>query len=341
MRPATPTRGGGASPRPGGAEPRPHEIGEARPYGRRRFGAAGIVVALVLECVVLALLSPHFLTADNLLNVALQASINAIIAAGMTFVILTGGIDLSVGSVVALAGILGTLAAREAGGGAAPAAALAAALAFGALSGGVAGALVTRFRIAPFIVTLALMTVWRGTAFVVTEGRPVWELPESFATLGGGRLAGLPLPALVMALVYAALHVALRHARFGRHVYAVGGNPEAARLAGIRTHRVVASVYVLSGALAALAGVLLASRMNSGQPNAGVMYELDAIAAVVVGGTSITGGRGSVARTLAGALLIAVLKNGLNLLDVNSYVQQVVVGGVILAAVLFDRRDDA
>ncbi|MBP7149234.1 MAG: ABC transporter permease [Acidobacteria bacterium] len=286
----------------------------------------------------MALASPHFLTAGNLLNVSLQASITAIIAAGMTFVILTGGIDLSVGSVVAMAGILGTLAAKGGPPALAPWIALAAAAGFGALSGGGAGLLVTRFRIAPFIVTLALMTVWRGTAFVITEGRPVWELPESFGALGGSRQLGVPLPTWITALVFLAGHVVLSHTRFGRHVYAVGGNAEAARLAGIRTARVTAAVYVISGALAAVSGVLLASRMNSGQPNAGIMYELDAIAAVVVGGTSITGGRGSVARTLVGALLIAVLKNGLNLLDVNSYLQQVVVGVVILVAVLFDRR---
>ncbi len=305
-----------------------------------RFPALGIALALVVECVVLGFLSPHFLTAENLLNVSLQASITAIIAAGMTFVILTGGIDLSVGSVVALSGIVGTLAAKSAGGPAAPFAALAAALAFGAVSGSLAGLVVTRFGVQPFIVTMALMTVWRGTAFVVTGGRPVWELPDSFAVLGAARPLGVPLPTWCMLAVFAAAHVVLRHVRFGRHVIAVGGNAEAARLAGIDTRRVFLAVYVASGVLASLSGVLMASRMNSGQPNAGQMYELDVIAAVVVGGTSLSGGRGSIARTLLGALLIAVLKNGLNLLDVNSYVQQVVVGVVILAAVLFDRRKD-
>lgn len=307
---------------------------------RSRFPALGIALALFLECAVLALLSPHFLTAENLLNVSLQASITAIIAAGMTFVILTGGIDLSVGSVVALSGIVGTLAAKAAGGPAAPLAALAAALLFGALSGALAGLVVTRFGVQPFIVTMALMTVWRGTAFVVTGGRPVWELPDSFAVLGAARPLGVPLPTWCMLAVFAVAHVVLRHVRFGRHVVAVGGNAEAARLAGIDTRRVLLAVYVTSGLLAALSGVLMASRMNSGQPNAGQMYELDVIAAVVVGGTSLSGGRGSIARTLLGALLIAILKNGLNLLDVNSYVQQVVVGVVILAAVLFDRRKD-
>jgi ribose transport system permease protein len=303
----------------------------------KRAADLGLAGALALEIAVFGVAAPHFFTADNLLNVSLQASITAIIAAGMTFVILTGGIDLSVGSVVALAGIVATATAKC---GLSPPAALplavVAALAFGAASGGIAGWLVARFAIAPFIVTLALMTVWRGAAFVVTEGRPVWDLPPAFASLGAGRLLGIPGPTLVMAAVFAAAHVVLTSTRYGRHVVAVGGNAEAARLAGIRTRGVVASVYVLCGALAAVSGVLLASRMNSGQPNAGLMYELDVIAAVVVGGTSLTGGRGSVAGTFLGAMLIAVLRNGLNLLDVNSYVQQVVVGVVILLAVLFD-----
>lgn len=303
-----------------------------------RSAEIGIAAAVVVECVVLAALSPHFFTAENLLNVSLQASIFAILAAGMTFVILTGGIDLSVGSVVAASGIAATsvLAAGPPSSGR-YAMALSVGLAVGLVSGGAAGLLVTRFRVAPFIATLALMTIWRGASFVFTEGRPVWELPEGFSSIAGARIAGIPLPSVAMVLVFVAAHVTLRHTRFGRHVYAVGGNAEAARLAGIRTGHVVAAVYVLSGALAAASGVLLASRMNSGQPNAGLMYELDAIAAVVVGGTSLSGGRGSIAGTFLGAMLIAILRNGLNLLDVNSYVQQVVVGIVILLAVLLDR----
>jgi ribose/xylose/arabinose/galactoside ABC-type transport system permease subunit len=303
----------------------------------RKTAELGLGVALALECAIFAIFAPHFFSADNLLNVSLQASITAIIAAGMTFVILTAGIDLSVGSVVALAGIVATATLKA---GLPPAVglplAVLAALAFGAMSGGIAGALVARFSVAPFIVTLALMTVWRGVAFVATEGRPVWDLPESFGLLGSARPLGVPFPTLAMAAVYVVSHVALTATRFGRHVVAVGGNPEAARLAGIRTGRVVASVYVLCGTLAAGSGVLLASRMNSGQPNAGLMYELDVIAAVVVGGTSLSGGRGSIVGTFLGAMLIAVLRNGLNLLDVNSYVQQVVVGVVILLAVLLD-----
>ena len=301
----------------------------------KRFG---IGVALVLELIVFSVLSPYFFTAENLLNVSLQASITAIIAAGMTFVILTGGIDLSVGSLVALAGIVATLVLKldlplVAG----FSLAMAAGLLVGAGSGEAAGFCITRFKITPFIVTLALMTIWRGTAFVVTEGRPVWELPEEFAALGSGRILGIPIPALIMALVFVSSHIVLTKTRFGRHVYAVGGNSEAARLAGINTRRVLTIVYVICGVLSALSGILLASRMNSGQPNAGLMYELDVIAAVVVGGTSLTGGRGSIAGTFLGAMLIAVLRNGLNMMNVGSYVQQVVVGMVILLAVMLDQ----
>jgi len=298
----------------------------------------GIGVAFIVEVAAFALLSPYFFTPDNLLNVSLQASITAIIAAGMTFVIITGGIDLSVGSVVALAGILATSVIRT---GlpfmAAFPLALLVSILFGTLSGAFAGLCVTRFSITPFIVTLALMTIWRGSAFVYTEGRPIWELPEAFSVLGSGRLLALPIPTIVMIVVYVMSHLALTRTRFGRYVYAVGGNIEAARLAGIRTNRVLVEVYMIAGLLSAVSGVLLASRMNSGQPNAGISYELDVIAAVVVGGTSLAGGKGTIIGTFIGAMLIAVLRNGLNLLNVSSYVQQVVVGTVILLAVMMDR----
>jgi ribose transport system permease protein len=298
----------------------------------------GIAIAFVMEFTLFSLLSPYFFSPDNLLNVSLQASITAIIAAGMTFVILTGGIDLSVGSLVAFSGIAVTSVLKSglpweyalplgiAGG-----------LLLGAASGAFAGLCITRFSITPFIVTLATMTIWRGIAFVWTDGRPIWELPPPFAFLGSGRLLGVPVPSIIMVLTFVILHVILTRTRFGRHVYAVGGNIEAARLAGIRTGRVLTSVYVLSGTLSAVSGMLLASRMNSGQPNAGLSYELDVIAAVVVGGTSLSGGKGSIIGTFIGAMLIAVLRNGLNLLNVGSYVQQVVVGSVILLAVLVDQ----
>jgi ribose/xylose/arabinose/galactoside ABC-type transport system permease subunit len=305
---------------------------------RKLTGEFGIGIAFVLEFILFAFLSPYFFTPDNLLNVSLQASITAIIAAGMTFVILTGGIDLSVGSLVAFAGIVSTTVLKT---GLPPVAgfiaAILAGVAVGSFSGAFAGFCITRFNIAPFIVTLATMTIWRGAAFVWTDGRPVWELPAGFAFLGTGRLLAVPVPTIIMVLTFIASHIILTRTRFGRYVYAVGGNIEAARLAGIRTWRVLVNVYILSGTLAALSGILLASRMNSGQPNAGVSYELDVIAAVVVGGTSLSGGAGSIVGTFIGAMLIAVLRNGLNLLNVNSYIQQVIVGVVILLAVMLDQ----
>jgi ribose/xylose/arabinose/galactoside ABC-type transport system permease subunit len=305
---------------------------------RRIVSEYGIGIAFLLEFILFSVLSPHFATVDNLLNVTLQTSITAIIAVGMTFVILTAGIDLSVGSLVAFAGVTTTFVLRiDVPLPVAYILGIGAGLLFGVCSGSLAGAFVTKFRITPFIVTLALMTIWRGAAFVVTEGRPVWELPEGFAEIARGRLFFIPIPTLIMLIVFGAAHFTLTQTRFGRYVYAVGGNIEAARLAGINTNGVLLKVYIISGVLSALSGILLASRVNSGQPNAGLMYELDVIAAVVVGGTSLFGGKGTVLGTLIGSLLIGVLRNGLNLMNVESYVQQVVVGVVILLAVLLDR----
>jgi ribose transport system permease protein len=298
----------------------------------------GIGLALIAELIIFSQLSPFFFTTENLLNVSLQVSITAIIAAGMTFVILTAGIDLSVGSLVAFVGVVSasllnisdsfTLSLL---------AALGAGLGVGAASGAIAGFFVTRFNITPFIVTLALMTIWRGAAFVYTDGRPVWNLPPEFSYLGNGRILGIPFPTIVMIIVFAAAYFVLKYTRFGRYVYAAGGNIKAARLAGINTKLVLIAVYMISGVMAALGGILLTSRINSGQPNSGIMYELDVIAAVAVGGTSFFGGRGSIIGTFIGSMLIAVLRNGLNLMNVGSYVQQVIVGVVILIAVMTDQ----
>lgn len=305
---------------------------------RTIIGEFGIAIALILEVLLFSSLSPYFFTADNILNVTLQTSITAIIAAGMTFVILTAGIDLSVGAVVAFSGVITTSMLKLDF----PFAisfplALLVGIGVGIVSGSIAGMFITRFNITPFIVTLSLMTIWRGSSYMYTDGRPVWGLPEQFGFLGSGRLVGIPLPTIIMMCVYIVAYLVLRRTRFGRYVYAVGGNKEAARLAGININRVLSSVYIMSGALCAVSGILLASRMNSGQPNAGLMYEMDAIAAVVVGGTSLFGGRGTIVGTFLGAMLIGVLRNGLNLLNVNSYVQMVVLGIVILLAVLLDQ----
>jgi ribose transport system permease protein len=299
---------------------------------------AGIGLALIAELIIFSQLSPFFFTSENLLNISLQVSITAIIAVGMTFVILTAGIDLSVGSLVAFVGVVSasllnvsdsfTLSLLTA---------LAAGIGIGAFSGFIAGFFVTRFNITPFIVTLALMTIWRGAAFVYTDGRPVWNLPPEFSFLGSGRIAGIPFPTVLMIIIFIIAFIVLKYTRFGRYVYAAGGNLKAARLAGVNTNFVLTLVYMISGVLAAVGGILLTSRINSGQPNSGLMYELDVIAAVAVGGTSFFGGRGTIIGTFIGSMLIAVLRNGLNLLNVGSYVQQVIVGIVILLAVLIDQ----
>lgn len=301
---------------------------------KKLLGKFGISFALLAELILFSQLSEFFFTPENILNVTLQTSITAIIAVGMTFVILTGGIDLSVGALVALTGIVTTGAMSSA----VPIPiALLLGLITGALIGFIAGIFVTKLAITPFIVTLAMMTVSRGLAFIVTEGRPIWEVPPEFSVLGNSRLLSIPIPTIIMVTMYVIAYIVLHRTRFGRYVYAVGGNKEAARLAGIKTTKVLLQVYVISGLLASLSGILLASRMNSGQPNSGQMYELDVIAAVVVGGTSLTGGRGTIIGTFIGAMLIGVLRNGLNLLNVSSYVQMVMVGVVILLAVLMDR----
>jgi ribose/xylose/arabinose/galactoside ABC-type transport system permease subunit len=298
----------------------------------------GIVVAFVVEVVVFSLVSDHFLTVSNLTNVSLQTSVLAIIAAGMTFVILTAGIDLSVGSLVAVCGVVCALLLKlPAPPGIAIPLAMAGCVGLGLASGAVSGVVIARFSVTPFIATLAMMTIWRGAAYLLVGGRPVWGLPAAFELLGSGRVAGLPVPTILMVVVYLVSWFVLAHTPFGRQVYAVGGNAEAARLAGIGTARVTVLVYVISGGLAALSGAILASRMSSGQPNAGLMFELEVIAAVVVGGTSLFGGRGGIVGTFFGAMLIGVLRNGLNLVGVGSYVQQVVLGFVILLAVMLDQ----
>ena len=293
------------------------------------LSAYGIFVALVAECVFLALATDAFLTTGNLSNVLRQNAFTAILAAGMSFAILTGGIDLSVGSVVALAGVLcADLLTRGAG---LPAGILAG-LAVGAAAGLVNGLVVTRAGIPPFITSLAMMLIVRGAAYKYTDARTISNLPPAFAALGQG-LA----PTVVMLLVFALTWLLLMRTPFGRHVYATGGNREAAWLAGIRVNGVLLRVYALCGTFAGLAGVLVASRLNAGYPKAGEFYELDAVTAVVVGGTSLFGGRGSIWGTLAGAFFIGILNNGLNLFHVEPYDQMVAKGLVLLAAASVDR----
>jgi len=300
----------------------------------RWISTYAIFGALVLECLILATTSEAFLTPGNLMNVLRQNAFTAILAAGMSFAILTGGIDLSVGSVVALAGVLCADVLQRQGG---LAAGIATGLAVGVAVGAVNGLAVTRLRIPPFIVTLAMMLLVRGAAYKYTDARTISGLPEGFAALSHGLI-----PAAIMAAVFAGAWVLLMRTPFGRHVYATGGNREAAHLAGIRVPRVLLQVYMLCGLCAGLAGVLVASRLNAGYPKAGEFYELDAITAVVVGGTSLFGGRGSIWGTLAGAFFIGILNNGLNLFHVEHYDQLVVKGVVLLLAASLDRwRSDA
>lgn len=295
-----------------------------------------IVLAIVLESIFFALYAPQFLSLPNLLNIAMSIAITGILAVGMTAVILTGGIDLSVGSVAALAGIVGAMvAAAGVPGGVALAAG--AAVGVGLAVGVFNGLMVARFRVPPFVVTLAMLTICRGLAFVITDGRSVSDLPQGFAFFGQSRLLGVPVPVWLMLFVFAAGWFVLKRMTFGRYVYAVGGNREAAFLAGVNIKGVTMLVYVLNGLLVGLAGLVLASRLGAGVPNAGNQYELDVIAAVVVGGTSLNGGRGSVIATLWGAVFIGVLNNGLNLANIDPYTQRIALGVVILLAVLADQ----
>ncbi len=296
---------------------------------RRFFSNYAIFIALLAECLFLAVAAPVFFTPDNFANVLRQNAFPAIIAAGMTFAILTGGIDLSVGSVVGLSGVLCADALVHGWG---LWAAVGVGLSVGVGVGLINGLIVTTVRVPPFIVTLAMMLVVRGAAYKYTNAYTISGLPASFSPLS----QGLSMAA-VMAVVFAASWLLLMRTPFGRHVYATGGNRDAAWLSGIRINRVLVKVYVLCGLSAGLAGVLVASRLNAGYPRAGELYELDAVAAVVVGGTSLFGGRGSIWGTLAGAFFIGILNNGLNLYNVSPYDQMIAKGAVLLAAASLDR----
>lgn len=296
----------------------------------RRFGT---LIGLLLLCAVLWILSPYFLTASNLINVVQQTAVNAIIAVGMTFVIISAGIDLSVGSIVAFSGVI--LASGLQAEWPLPIALLAG-LAAGSLCGLVNGLLVTWGNLPPFIATLGMMSVARGGALVFTQGRPISGFESSFRFLATGEVFWVPFPVVIMAGVYLASHLVLSRTRFGRYSYAIGGNEEAAKLSGVNVRFHKSLIYVFSGLTSGIAAIVLTARLNSAQPIAGFMYELDAIAATVIGGTSLMGGEGNLGGTLIGALIMGVLRNGLNLLGVSSFVQQIVIGSVIIAAVLVD-----
>jgi ribose transport system permease protein len=300
---------------------------------RRLLRDYGSLLGLLLIGAALSLLSDRFLTASNLINVTRQVSINAIVAAGMTIVIVTGGIDLSVGSTIALAGCAALLVAGFAGD-------LVGMLVGILVSAGVGflnGALVAWGRVPPFITTLATMTVVRGAALVLTNGEPIVKTEGAYLWLGQASLGPIPVPILLMLLTLLGAHWFLSRTRWGTYVYAVGGNAEAARLAGINLAGIQILVYVLGGALAGVAGLILAARLSSAQPNTGVGFELDAIAAVVLGGTSLMGGEGTIWGTTIGAFIIGILNNGFNLMNVSPFYQLIAKGAVIVLAVLVDQ----
>ncbi|MGA4721847.1 ribose ABC transporter permease RbsC [Fictibacillus nanhaiensis] len=300
----------------------------------------GPLLGLLILVTIVSILNPSFLEPLNLLNLLRQVAINALIAFGMTFVILTGGIDLSVGAILALSS---ALMAGMIVSGVDPMLAILIGCLLGAVMGAINGLLITKGKMAPFIATLATMTIFRGLTLVYTDGNPITGLGESymFQLFGRGYFLGIPVPAITMMLAFAAFWVILHKTPFGRKTYAIGGNEKAAIISGIKVTKVKIMIYSLAGLLAALAGAILTSRLNSAQPTAGTSYELDAIAAVVLGGTSLSGGRGLIVGTLIGALIIGTLNNGLNLLGVSSFFQMVVKGIVILIAVLIDRKKAA
>ncbi|MGI6175062.1 MAG: ABC transporter permease [Christensenellales bacterium] len=295
------------------------------------------IVLLVLSAF-LGILSPVFFSGDNIMNILLQASINGVIAVGLTMVIITGGIDLSVGSVVAVAGIFMGLVKNVLG----PENPLSGilgilgALVIGALLGSINGVMITKGKLPPFIATLGMMTIGRGLALVMSDGRPIGDIPPLIRFIGGEKILGVYTPIIIMVIVYVVAYWLLKYTRQGRNTYATGGNMEAAKLSGINVNRTIVNTYVLSGICSGIAAVMLVGRLNSAAPTAGLEYEMNAIAASVIGGTSMSGGEGSILGTLIGALLISVLRNGLNILGVSSYWQQIAIGLVIIFAVLSD-----
>lgn len=306
------------------------------------------LIALLVLCIVLSILTDKFFTAENGLNVLRQTAVNICIATGMTLVVLTAGIDLSVGSVLALCGAI--TAGLLKNGIAIPSidlfigftllGALLAGIIAGALLGWFSGFTITRFKVPPFVATLAMLTIARGLTMLYTKGQPISNLGTDFARIGTGWFLGIPVPVWIAAVVVLLAAFITRKTKLGRYIYAIGGNETAARFSGINITKVKIKVYAMAGALAAIGGIIVTSRLDSAQPNAGTGYELDAIAAVVIGGTSLSGGKGTVWGTVMGAIIIGVLNNGLVLLNVSPFWQQVVKGGVILLAVIIDKAGE-
>lgn len=310
----------------------------SRTIRQLRSGIGPLFAALVIICVALSFASPEFLTTSTLTNIMVQVSVVGIAAVGGTFVIITSGIDLSVGSLVALSGMVAAtlMAGSSPENVALGVAGLALALGVGAGVGALNGFAVAWLRLVPFIVTLAMMAMARGLTLAISDGRTKFDFPNAFTAFGAKSIAGLPAPMIVMLVVFFIGHVLLRKTTFGHEVYAVGGNREAARLAGIRVQRVTFLTYTLAGVTAAIAGIVLAGRLNSALPSAANGLELQVIAGIVIGGTSLSGGRGSIVGTFVGVVLIGVINVGLSLLGVNPFWTQFIQGGVIFAAVMLD-----
>jgi len=299
----------------------------------RSLSQYGSIVMLAVLIVLMSFTSKEFLTVHNLTNVVRQVSIFAIIGTGMTFVIITAGIDLSVGSLLALTSCVAMTVIDETG---IDYLGVLVGLVIGALAGAANGVVIARFKVPPFIATLAGLTVYRGSSLVVTNGLPIIKLEGSFRFIGSGMIGGIPVPVIIMIIVVVVMQIVLSRTAFGAYVYAVGGNEEAARLSGIKVGWVKFWSYVLCGFLAGLSGMILMARLSSAQPAVGEGFELDAIAAVVLGGTSLMGGRGAVWSTLIGALVIGILNNGMNLMGVHTHYQLVAKGFLIVLAVLLD-----
>jgi inositol transport system permease protein len=301
----------------------------------RRFGTT---LFLLLLMVFFAAQNQRFLSLRNLTNILTEGSIYGIIAVGMTFVILTAGVDLSVGSLLAFAGMAGASVAQLSGADAGTSwmVALASAISAGATAGYLQGKAVTLLGIPPFIVTLGGMTIWRGATLILHDGAPISGFDQSYRWWGTGTIAHVPIPVALFILVATTGYIVQRYTRYGRHIYAVGGNPEAARLNGLNVAAIITSVYLIVGVLSGLAGFLQSARLGAAEATAGAGYELRVIASVVIGGASLSGGRGGIGGTIIGALLIGVMTNGLVIMHVSSYWQQVIIGLIIVAAVAFD-----
>ena len=314
---------------------------------KQRIKSLQSLIALLLLCIVLTILTDKFFTVDNGLNVLRQTAVNICIATGMTLVVLTAGIDLSVGSVLALCGAIAAgllkngiaLQSTDTYIGFTVLGVILVAIIVGAVLGWFNGFVITKFNVPPFVATLAMLTIARGFTMLYTKGQPISNLGAKFAFIGAGSFLGIPVPVWIALAVVLIAAFITRQTRLGRYIYAIGGNETAARFSGINISAVKMIVYALAGAMAAIGGIIVTSRLDSAQPNAGGSYELDAIAAVVIGGTSLSGGRGTIWGTVMGAIIIGVLNNGLVLLNVSPFWQQVVKGAVILLAVIIDKLD--